>query len=62
MNNSEAIIEEIRESWRRMSENCGHDPTTYVEYLKMLNDKYAVQVEKYRKEHCSPPTEIGRGK
>lgn len=59
---SEAIIEEIRESRRRMSEKCGHDPTIYVEYLKTLNDKYAAQVNRYRKEYRSSLAEIGHDK
>jgi hypothetical protein len=48
---SEAVIDEIRESRRRMSEQCGHDPAAYVAYLKTFNDRYSAQVERYRKEH-----------
>jgi len=55
---SEAIIEEIRESRRRMSKECGHDPARYVEHLKTFNQKYVAQVDRYRKEHPVPP-ELG---
>jgi len=47
---SESVIEEIRESRRRMSEQCGHDPARYIELLKSLNNKYPAQVERYRQE------------
>ena len=58
MTNSEAVIEEIRQSRRQMSEECGHDPAAFIEYMKKFNEKYAVQVERYRKEHSVPPTEV----
>jgi hypothetical protein len=51
---SETVIEEIRESRRTMSAQCGHDPAKYIEYLKAFNDKYAAQVARYREEHSSP--------
>jgi len=57
MTDTEAIIEEIRQSRRQMSEQCGHDPTTYIEYMKKFNEKYAIQVERYHKEHPALPTE-----
>jgi predicted Zn-dependent protease len=41
-----------------MSEQCGHDPATYIAYMKRFNEKYAVQVERYRMEHPVPPTEV----
>jgi len=47
---SREVIEEIRESRRRMSEQSGHDPAKYIAYLKTFNIKYSAQVEKYRKE------------
>ena len=56
---SEAVIEEIRESRRRMSKDCGHDPARYVEHLRTFNQKYVAQVDRYRKEHQVPP-ELGR--
>jgi hypothetical protein len=49
MDPTDAVIDEIRESRRRMSSQCGHDPKRYVEYLKALSPKYADQVERYRK-------------
>jgi hypothetical protein len=58
MTDTEAIIEQIRESRRQMSEVCGHDPATFIEYLKKLNEEYSVQVERYRKERPTPPTEV----
>jgi hypothetical protein len=58
MTETEAIIEEIRQSRRQMSEQCGHDPATYIEYMKKFNEKYSIQVERYRKEHSTPPTEV----
>ena len=48
---SDDIIEEIRESRRRMSEQCGHDPVKLIEYLKTFNKKYAAQIKRYRKGH-----------
>lgn len=48
---NETVIEEIRESRRRMSKDCGHDPAKYIEYMKTFNRKYAAQVAVYRKEH-----------
>jgi hypothetical protein len=57
MTNTEEIIEEIRQSRREMSEQCGHDSAAYIEYLKKFNEKYSMQVERYRKEHSLAPTE-----
>lgn len=51
---SREVIEEIRESRRRMSEQSEHDPATYIEYLKTFNAKYSAQVEKYLKERRKP--------
>ena len=58
MTEIEAIIEEIRQSRRQMSEQCGHDPTAYIEYLKRFNEKYSIQVEEYHKAYPAPPTEV----
>ncbi len=55
MTTTDSIIEEIRESRRRMSAECGHDPSKYVEYLKRFNRKYSVQVERYRKASRAHP-------
>ena len=60
MKTSDAVIEEIRQARRRMSEECGHDPVRYIRYLKTLNDKYSTQVERYRKEHAERRVEGGR--
>jgi hypothetical protein len=54
MSTSERIIEEIRESRRIMSKQCGHEPGKYVEYLKTFNQKYSAQVNRYRKGHQVP--------
>lgn len=58
---SQTVIEEIRQSRRRMSEQSGHDPAKYIEYLKTFNTKYSSQVEKYRKEPCPPSVKAARG-
>ncbi|MGD0090809.1 MAG: hypothetical protein ABSE73_12890 [Planctomycetota bacterium] len=58
MPSSEEVIEEIRESRRRMSRECGHDPARYIQYLKTFNRKYSAQVQKYRRLHPAPPAEI----
>lgn len=50
---SQEIIEEIRESRRRMSADCGHDVAKYVEQLKRFNQKFSQQVEEYRKQQES---------
>lgn len=49
MSDLDQIIEEIRRSRCRMSEQCGHDLRQYLERLKTFNRRYAPQVEKYRK-------------
>ncbi len=54
----ENALDEIRESRRRMSEQCGNDPAKFIEYLKTFNEKYSIPVERYRKEHAATPTEI----
>jgi hypothetical protein len=59
---SDTVINEIRESRRRMSKQCGHDPAKYVRYLKSFDQKYAAQVDRYRKEHPVPPSDTARAK
>ena len=59
---SDTVINEIRESRRRMSKQCGHDPAKYVRYLKSFDQKYAAQVDRYRKEHPVPPSDAARAK
>ncbi len=48
MTTAEQVIEEIRESRRKMSADCGHDPARCVAYLKEFNDKYSAEVKAYR--------------
>jgi hypothetical protein len=47
------LIDEIRESRLRMSEECKHDLTRYIEYMKSFNAKYSNQVELFRRAHKS---------
>lgn len=58
MTEIETIIEEIRQSRRQMSEQCGHDPAAYIEYLKQFNKDYLTQVERYRTEHPTEPIAV----
>ena len=58
MTELKAVLDEIRQSRRQMSEQCRHDPATYIEYLKQFNEKYSVQVERYRKEHPVTPAVV----
>ena len=48
MTEADRIIDEIRRSRCRMSEECGHDLRQYIERLKKFNSRYAVQVDRYR--------------
>ena len=48
MTTAEQVIEEIRESRIRMSDECGNDPAKYIAYLKEFNDKYSAEVKAYR--------------
>jgi hypothetical protein len=48
MDTSESVIEEIRERRKQLSERFHHDLDAYFEYLKTLDEKYCVQVERYR--------------
>ena len=57
MTGSDEIIEEIRQSRRNMSKQCGHDMVQYLEYLKQFDSKYAAQVAKFRRLH-RPSTEM----
>ena len=40
------LIDSIRESRRRMSEECNHDPARYLAYLQSFNARYSKQIEK----------------
>ena len=57
---AEKAIEEIRESRRRMSEMCDHDPVKLVQYLKTFNRKYAAQVARYRRKRRKGPAQTAR--
>jgi hypothetical protein len=57
MTETQAVIEEIRQSRRQMSKECGHDPATFIEYMTKFNEKYSAQVDKFRKEHRPAPAE-----
>ena len=59
---AESVIEEIRQSRRRMSEACDHDPAKYIDYLKGLNGKYAAQVKRYREGLGARPAEPAMSK
>ena len=54
MISNDTILDEIRESRRRMSKECAHDPARYVKYLRTFDQKYAAQIERYRREHRIP--------
>jgi len=54
MTTAEEVIEEIRESRRRISEECGHDLATYIAHLKRLTRKYSRQVQMYHKQQRLP--------
>ncbi len=42
------LIDSIRESRRRMSEECNHDPGQLLEYLQSFNARYSKQVELFQ--------------
>ena len=44
---TDQVIEEVRESRRRMSAECGHDPVRLAQLLQTYNERYAAQVRKY---------------
>ena len=43
------LIDSIRESRRRMSEECNHDPARYLAYLQSFNVRYSKQIESFQK-------------
>jgi len=49
MTDSDKIIDEIRASRCRMSQECGHDMSRYVAYLKQFNSRYRAQVRRYER-------------
>ena len=42
------LIDSIRESRRRMSEECNHDSARYLAYLQSFNARYSKQVELFQ--------------
>ncbi len=60
MTTAEHVIEEIRESRRRMSAECGNDPARYVAYLKGFNDKYPAEVKAYRDSRDRTPSKTSK--
>ena len=50
---AEQVMEEVRESRRRMSAECDHDPARYTAYLMGLNAKYVT--EKGEREEAAGP-------
>ena len=56
MTESDRVIEEIRRSRCRMSEECGHDVHRLVQLLETYNHRYAEQVRKYREIRRAVPT------
>ncbi len=53
MTDAESVIEEIRESRKRMSERCDHEPAKLIAYLRAFNEKYATQIQEYERAHPS---------
>ena len=51
------LIDSVRESRRRMSEECDHDPAIYLAYLQSFNARYSKQVELFQKLRDSAPAE-----
>jgi hypothetical protein len=48
MTEADRIIEEVRRSRCRMSEQCGHDVARLVRLLSDFNHRYDAQVKKYQ--------------
>ena len=48
MRGADEIIEEVRRSRVRMSEECGHDVGRYLQMLQDANRRYAEQVRRYQ--------------
>jgi hypothetical protein len=58
MTEVDIVIDEIRQGRREMSERCGHDPAAYIAYLRELEQSYSTQIERYRSEYSSKPSEV----
>lgn len=52
------VIEQIRESRIRMSEECNHSPEKYVDMLKKMNRKYFTQVKRFQERQKGVITNI----
>ena len=52
------LIDSIRESRKRMSEECDHDPHRYLAYLQSFNATYSKQIELFLKLRDSAPPQI----
>lgn len=48
MTETDRVIDEIRRSRCRMSEECGHDIERLVEMLQEYNERYAEQVRRFQ--------------
>ena len=57
MTTTEAAIDEVRESRRRMSRNCGHDPAKLIAYLKQYSREHSSQIRKYETARASGQTQ-----
>jgi len=55
MTTSDQVIEEIRRSRCRLSQECGHDVSRYIDRISVFNQKYEEQVAKYRELHPQTP-------
>ena len=52
------LIDSIRESRERMSEECDHDLHRYLAYLQSFNATYSKQIESFLKLRDSAPPQI----
>ena len=59
MTEADRVIDEIRRSRCRMSEECGHDVMRLVEMLQEYNQRYAAQVRRYKELRRATPTADG---
>ena len=49
MTSAKDAIDEIRQARGDMSAECGHDPATFLAYLKSVEPKYARQVRRFQR-------------
>ena len=57
MDTYQELIDSIRESRRRMSEECDHDPARYLAHLRSFDARYSKQIESFQKLRDSVPAE-----